>query len=121
MNRIYTETLVTDNVAWAGQTIAASGSLTSDAFDLCRYTPNGYFGIQFKYTGSGTIALTYTMSNNGTTFAAPNDGGSIATGLSAGTHLYQFEPEPFRYIKIIATETGTSDEAVVTEAILSIQ
>lgn len=120
-NHIYTETLTTSEATWVGQTIAASGSLTSDSFDLNKYRPDGYFAVQLKYTGSGTIALTYTMSNNDSTFAAPDGGGSIVTSLSAGTHLYQFDPEPFRYIKIIATETGTSDDAVIVEAILSIQ
>ena len=120
-NHIYTETIVTDSATWAAQTIAASGSLTSDSFDLNKYTPDGYFAIQFKFTGSGTIALTYTMSNNDSTFGTPNDGGEIATGLTAGTYLYQFDVEPFRYIKIIATETGTSDSVTIAEAILSIQ
>ena len=124
-NHIYTNTITTSSATWVGQTIAASGSLTSDSFDLNKYTPNGYFAIQFKFTGSGTIALTYTMSNNDSTFASPTSesgsSGTIATGLTAGTYLYQFKPETFRYLKIVATETGTSDDAVVSEAILSTQ
>ncbi|MDY6893813.1 MAG: hypothetical protein SVO01_00120 [Thermotogota bacterium] len=124
-NYIYTEQLNTDSVTWVGQTIAASGSLTSDAIDLNNYRLDGYFAIQFKFTGSGTIALTYTMSNNNSSFAAPisDDGssGTIVTGLTTGTYLYQFKPETFRYIKIVATETGTSDDVDIVEALLSIQ
>lgn len=76
---------------------------------------NGYFSVEWTITGSGVIALTYTVcSTSGGTYFTPTGGGSIITGLTAGTGGISFFPEPYPFIKLVATETGAAASAVIT-------
>ena len=110
---------VTEGTAIDGETIAASGSYTSSAIDLSQV--RGYFSIQYTITGDGTVTLSYTLSNDGTTYLTPSGSSSIATGLTKtsgpggdGKDILPFTPPVAKFLKFVATETGTTDDAVVT-------
>lgn len=110
-------------------TVAASGSSTSTAIDFGAikrtWQPDGYFSIQVTLTGSGTAKFEYLISNDGVNFIEPTSASDIATGFTAtsgpssdGKDLFEFSPEPCRYMKIKVTETGTSNSVVVTVTLM---
>ena len=108
-----------------GQTVAASGTYTSDAIRLGwgddqKIQPLGYFSAQITVSGSGTIQAQYLCSNDGETFVVPESAANIVTGMTAGTKLARFSPPVCSYIKILITETGTSDTADVS-VVLAVQ
>lgn len=93
----------------------ASGSDTSAVLDLNNHF--GYFTIQGQITGSGTLKYEFIISNNGVDFLAPEVlSDDIITGLTVGSgpgadgkFIAKFEVPFAKFMKIVATETGTSD------------
>jgi len=95
------------------ETIAASGSATSESQNLSRSI--GYQSLQYEVTGSGTVSFTFQVSNDGVTFSTPPDAVAIISGITAGTGLAPIELTTIaRYMKIIATETGGADSVTVS-------
>ena len=65
-------------------------------------------------TGSPNVAVTYTVSADGVTYAVPvgaTDSGEIVTNLT-GSGFYQFDPGVTRWLKFTAITTVTN--AVLT-------
>ncbi len=82
---------------------------------------HGFFSIQITVTGSGTLKAEYEMSNGADgsqVWSTPVGASEIATGLTAGTYLYKFEPAAMaRWIRVVLTETGASASAGYTSKI----
>ena len=103
------------------ETIAAAADSTTDAIDLNKYRPEGYFSLQVTLTGTGTAKIEYLLSNNGDDYLEPSSGEDIVTAHTAtsgpgadGKDIYVFEPEMARFMKIKVTETGGATAVVVT-------
>lgn len=96
-------------------TVPASGTAYSQPIDLDGYA--GYFSVQSVVSGSGTLTISYQLSNSITapyTWSTPVSASAIATGLTAGTTLYQFEPQTIgKWLRLSFTETGTSNTVTV--------
>ena len=95
------------------ETIAAGADSTTDAIDLNKYRPEGYFSLQLTISGSGTAKVEYLLSNNGVDYMEPSSGEDIVTAHTAtsgpgadGKDIYVFEPEVARFLKIKISETG---------------
>ncbi len=107
------------------ETVTAGANTTSDAIDLNKYRPEGYFSLQVTITGSGTAKIEYLLSNNGTDYLEPSTGADITASMTAtsgpgsdGKDIFYFDPEPARYLKIKVTETGGADSVVVTATLM---
>ena len=93
-------------VVFEDTVIAASGTISSSWIPL--YASHQYQGLNGKFTGSGTVTLSYQLSS----VDSPDDNvfatseGNIATGVTAGAYHYDIAPKVSRYIRIVATETG---------------
>jgi len=97
--------------------IAASESYETSAIDLGNI--NGTMSLQYAITGDGTLTLSYTVSNDGTNYVLPSGGSTIATGLTktsgtSGKDILAFTPPLAKFLKIKATETGTTKSATIT-------
>ena len=115
-NQIFTKTI------FSAEAIVASASATSSEIDLASIKPSGYFSLQVTVTGDGTAKLTYSISNDGTTYVTPTGAPDIKTAHvkttgTSGTDIYSFSIEPARYLKIIVTETGGANAIAVTATI----
>ncbi|MFA5340304.1 MAG: hypothetical protein WC332_00865 [Clostridia bacterium] len=111
--------ITTYNVFGGAQTVTKNTTSTSVAFDLREIAQNGYFSIEYLITGDGTLTIAYTVcSTKAGTYFTPTGASSIATGLtktsgSSGLGGLSFTPSPYPFMKITATETGTSYDAVI--------
>lgn len=83
----------------------------SKIVDLSRYNCEGFFSMQISVTGAGNIDLTYSLSNDGTTYITPSGTADLFSAFGAssgegsdGNSLISFDPPLARYIKITATE-----------------
>jgi hypothetical protein len=101
------------------QEIAAGGSSTSRWVDI--RSLDGYFSIQITLTGDGTGKLEYLLSNDGINYLEPSNASDITTGFtktsgpgSDGKDIFSISPMVGHYMKIKATETGSSDTITVT-------
>lgn len=92
---------------FSNQAIVGSADETSDAIPLWAYKPVGYFSLQVHSVGAGAVVkLEYLLSNDGVTYAVPNDAPDIVTAHGAGDAFYDFSPELAKFMKIKATETA---------------
>jgi len=98
--------------------LTASGTSELQTYDLNAIKPEGYFSLQYTITGDGTVKFEYYLSNDGSTFVEPSTASDIGSGLTSGSGLLQFEPEPARFMKIRATETGGASAATVTTVLM---
>jgi hypothetical protein len=103
------------------ETVAAGDNAESDALDLNKFRPEGYFSLQVELTGTGTAKIEYLLSNNGDDYLEPSEGADIvlahtaASGPGAdGKDIYVFEPEVARFLKIKVSETGSANPVIVT-------
>lgn len=110
---------------FSAETITANTSENSDAIDLNKYQPEGYFSLQVVLAGDGTAKFEYLLSNDGSNYLEPSDAIDIASGHiktsgpgGDGIDIYTFEPNPARFLKIKVTETGTSNDVIVTVTLL---
>jgi hypothetical protein len=99
------------------ETIVASGSYETSAIDLGNI--NGTMSLQYAITGDGTLKITYTVSNDGVNYVLPTGGADIAANLTkssgtSGKDIIAFTPPLAKFLKIKATETGTSNSATIT-------
>jgi len=101
------------------QTIGASGSATHQRIELSRN--EGFFSVQAVGTFTGTLQLAYQVSNNGETFSpaveivANATSGTVYPFPAAGVNIFT------KYIRLVATETGTTDQIVLTGFHLCLQ
>jgi len=110
------------------ETVLASGNTTSEAADLNRYKPEGYYSLQITLTDAGTGKFTFLLSNDGVDYYTPSGSSDIVTSDTVGSgpnsdgkDIYIVDiPFLVRYLKIKVEETGTADPIVVT-ATLAIQ
>jgi hypothetical protein len=109
--------------------IAASGSLTSQAFKLGSYSDvQGWFSLQIALTGDGTGKFQASVSNDKSNFIISDDASDdIITAHTDesgpgtdGIQIYQFSPVLAQWLRIVVTETGGADSIIVT-AHLAIQ
>ena len=102
-------------------TVAASATMYSQVIDLSGKL--GFFSTQIVITGSGTLTIGYQLSNSENapyTWSLPDGGSTIATGLTAGTYMYKFEPETIgKYLRLSFIETGTSNSATLVNNLVS--
>jgi len=102
-------------------TIAASGVANSVPIELPHHL-EGFFSLQIELTGNGTAKFEYEVSNDGETYITQTaTADQIVSGFtktsgpgSDGKDLISFEPEPAKMMKIVCTETGTSDSVTIT-------
>jgi len=101
------------------QTIAAGGSYTSAAISLA--VDVGVYSLQFAVSGSGTAKFEYNITNDYTTYLEPSTAVDIASGITAtsgpgsdGKDIVSFSPLPAASIKIVVTETGTTNTTTVS-------
>jgi hypothetical protein len=105
---------------------AASGTTTSAPINLdSAYKPDGFFSLQVTTSGSGTAKITYQLSNDGATYVTPTNAAGtavddIATALTAGNSFHGFSPPLAKWMRLVITETGTSNSVTVT-AVLAVQ
>jgi len=105
---------------WAAETITKNTATTSAVVPLLTRAPNGIFSIGITVTGDGTLTLSYTVAlHKDATFVTPSDAVAIVEGFvktsgTGGVDVISFQPEPCAFIKIVATETVTTDDAVIT-------
>lgn len=109
------------------ETITKNTTSTSGIIKTSTAAQEGYFSVEYTITGDGTLTLAYTVcSDENGTFFTPTGASSIAAGLTktsgdgAGHGGLSFEPPPFPFMKITATETVKSSDAVLT-LILNVQ
>lgn len=97
-------------------TVPASGTSYSQPMDLTG--KHGYFSVQSVITGGGTLTISYQMSNSKNepqVWSTPVGASDIATGLTAGTYLYKFEPITIaRWLRLVFTETGGANSVTLT-------
>jgi hypothetical protein len=97
-------------------TVIASG--TKNTVPIVLDSVEGFFSVQVVITGSGTMTLSYQLSNSKVApqiWSTPVGATAIATGLTAGTYLYKFEPHTIgKWLRLTFTETGTSDPFTVS-------
>jgi hypothetical protein len=114
---------------FSARTIAASGSLTSQAFKLGSFSDvQGYFSLHVELSGDGTGLFQYAVSNNNSNFIISDDASdNIVTAHtkasgpdSNGIHIYQFSPITAQWVKVKVTETGGASNITVS-AWLAIQ
>lgn len=102
-------------------TVAASGSYTSEAFSTIGL--QGFFSLQWKVTGDGTMKAEVLVSNDGTTFIEVDSDITTAqtksTGIS-GANMSDFEVTPCEQFKIKFTETGATDSISVVARLRAI-
>lgn len=105
----------TGTVSISTDTIAASETYTTEAYDATQLT--GYFSLQWTVTGDGTMKAEVLVSNDGVTF---NDidsdiitGQTKTSGIS-GTNMKSFTVTPCNQFKIKFTETGGANSIAVT-------
>ena len=109
--------------------IGASGTATSQAYDLQQLNASGFFSLDMTLVGDATIKCEYqttsTVTNNVPSgFNEPISASDILTGFtktsgsgSDGTSSFSFAPIPARYLNILCTETGTSNSGTLTSVL----
>ena len=105
----------TGTVSISTDTITASGSYTTDAYD-CQEL-KGYFSLQWTTTGDGTMKAEVLVSNDAATFIEVDSDiitGQTKTSGTGGVNMIDFEVAPCNQLKIKFTETGGADTIAVT-------
>jgi hypothetical protein len=113
------------NKIFNATTITASGVANSVPIDLPTHT-EGFFSLQIALTGDGTTKFEYAISNDGVTYVTQTaTADQIVSGFTKtsgpggdGKDIITFEPEVTKKMKIICTETGTSDSVTITVTLL---
>jgi hypothetical protein len=97
-----------------GEEIAAGGSVTSQMIDMER--KEGFGSVHINTTGSGTIRVSYQLSNDIKNAAASDKNWVAGTtnlinGHTAGNKIYSMPDEAFfaKFLRFVLTETTTTD------------
>lgn len=80
---------------------------------------DGYVGVQVSVAGSGTLSMTYLLSNDRVTFSEPESqkaSDDILSGITSasGTVFKSFTPVMGRYMKFEIAETGGASAYTAT-------
>lgn len=106
---------------FSGDTVAASGSTTSDAIKI---TEGGDIGIQYDIDGSDNCTLSYIMSFDSSTFLTPSNSSSVTITENfdcSSTTDYIYEISPVftgGWIKFVFTNNNSTDAATVNNFIV---
>lgn len=92
--------------------ISAGEEYTSGAKDV--KSADGYFAIELTVAGSGTAAVTYQASVDGTNFYTPQDASALMSDKTVGTYYDQVLLEFAPYYRFIITETGGASAITAT-------
>ena len=83
----------------------------SETVDLSRFNCEGFFSMQIAIVGAGNVTMTWSASNDGTTFITPSGTSALFTAFAAtsgegsdGKSIVSFDPLLSKYIKFTATE-----------------
>lgn len=103
-------------------TVAASGTSKSGPIPLEDSFVDGFFSLMVVASGNaGVLTFSYELSNDGINYITPASATDIATSVSktsgpgsAGVHMFSFDPMLARFMKIVATETGTAADVTIT-------
>lgn len=106
-------------------TVTASGIANSVPIELPHHL-EGFFSLQVELTGNGTGKFEYSISNDGETYITQTaTADQIVSGFTKtsgpggdGKDIITFEPEVTKKMKIVCTETGTSNSVTVTATLL---
>ena len=86
---------------------AASANTDTGRVSLSGIRPDGSFSLTIVIANTGTGTISYkTSPEPGGTYTAPTQGSTIATGLTAGTHVIAFSPVVTKNLKYNLLETG---------------
>jgi hypothetical protein len=104
------------------ETIAASGTATSDDIMPFLNASEGYHWLQVFVAGDGTVKIEQTPSADGETFASAvkdSDGLDVTellTGLTSSDNgkMYEVRLVPGYANKLVITETGGADSITVS-------
>ena len=117
--RIMTSIKVFDSVV-----ISAGGEALSEVINLPAYASVGYYSLEIKIEGSGTVNVDYLSSNNkdsSRVMLKPEGEGYIITGATAtngnqsdGTQIINYSSIASIFKQIRATETGGVSTATIT-------
>ena len=90
------------------------------AVELSDRALNGMFSVAFTIAGTGTVTLTYELSLDGTLYLTPSTAVDIGAALASGgaSDILSFQPEPAKYIKILATEDNVNPITSLTVTLL---
>lgn len=113
------------NKIFDATTVIASGVANSVPIELLHHL-DGFFSLQIELTGDGTAKFEYAISNDGETYVTQTAAADqIVSGFTKtsgpggdGKDIITFEPEVARKLKIVCTETGTSDSVTVDATLL---
>lgn len=105
------------NKVFNAVTVTAGGSATSQEILLTNI--QGFFSLEWVITGDGTVKFEVLTSNSGSNYL--NTETDIATAQTKitgpgadGKNLASFEVPPCLSIKILCTETGGVNSAIVS-------
>ena len=105
-------TVIRSTKLWNAAVIAASSTSTSLAVPLDN--ANGFALHLTSITGtSPSVTFTYTLSPDGTNFAAPQSPVAIGTNKAAAD-VMDFAPEVAREMKIVATNNNGTNAVTIT-------
>lgn len=118
--RVETET----ETIFTSQYLAANGTANSTDVFLGN-NARGAASLFVRTTGSGTLKFEVRVSDDGTNWYTPSGsilGSSIsddiATTTAAGNHCFVFDLPVTKWLRIPATEDGTSANATITSGVL---
>jgi len=101
------------NLTVPAVTAASSSNTDSSRVGLARVSPEGNFSVTIVITDTGTATISYKVAlEPGGTYTAPVNGSVIATGLTAGTHVYPFSPVLSKNLKFNIAETVGSNPVI---------
>ena len=91
------------------------GTNTTVAVDLGGYNPDGRYSIELEVWGTGVVTELKYQVANWTNFLSPSSSSAIASNVtttsgpgSDGRDLYEFDPEPARYLRFYYAVTGAA-------------
>ena len=105
---------ITTISVFKNQNLNSGTSCTSDKIDLRHIANNGYFALMTNImNGTASTCGTTSFAYSGCaledgTFVTPSTAVAIGTKGTAGRDIITFEPEVMPFIKIIASQTGST-------------
>ena len=118
---------ITSKKVMTTETIAASGTADSLVIDLTAFQSDGTISVQYELTGDGTAKIDWLQTSEGSTvkhatnFVLPSGGSRLATDITKtsgtggdGKDTLELNTSVAKYLKLRATETGTSNSVILT-------
>jgi hypothetical protein len=109
--------------AFKNETLLASGTKDSPVIKLNDYKPEfGLASVQVHSVGaSSVVKLQYVVSNDGVTYNVPVGASDIVTAHAPGDAHYEFTVPVAKFMKIRATETGTTNPVTDLDVLLALR